>query len=117
MTNENYLDKDLILSLLSKIENTNLIDIDLNKYLKDIEIELNKIFKIINKKQLIERFIQFNPNAYEVLKSEKDLKKALSLILKSVIIYMKNYNDPLYIVAEISIVVDFLLYNGINLDL
>lgn len=117
MTNESYLDKDLILSLLSKIENIDLIETDLNKYLKDIEENLNPIFKIINKQQLIEKFVQFNPNIYKELSTEKDIRKALSLILKSVIIYMKDYNDPLYIIAEISIIIDFLLYSKINLNL
>lgn len=117
MKRENFLDKDLLLFLLDEIEKSMYNkDID-SVYL--IESQLNKIFKNINKEKLIKNYISLNPEMYKILQVRElnEFYNILPLVLQSGDSFLKETNDTLYLIAQLSILIDNLLYNKINLEL
>ena len=115
MEKENSLD-NLVSSLLSFLEKM-IYNKDRDSIVS-IDNKLNKIFKIIDKEQLITKFVQINgEDVFDRLKVN-DLEsyyKILPLIIKSGYSYIKETGDYLFLIAQLSIATDWYLYNKINL--
>lgn len=115
MEKENSLD-NLVSSLLSFLEKM-IYNKDRDSIIS-IDNKLNKIFKIIDKEQLITKFVQINgEDVFDRLKVN-DLEsyyKILPLIIKSGYSYIKETEDYLFLIAQLSIATDWYLYNKINL--
>lgn len=72
----------------------------------------------INKETLISKWIQINGEiVFKCLQSDsiETFIKVLPTIIKSALEYMSKYNDILYLFAELSISIDWTLYEAINL--
>lgn len=115
-----YLDKKLLVLLIEKLS----LFLDSNNrneaHVKDLETTLNAIIKTNNldKGQLVSKWVQISgEEAFEHLKS-KDLDeyfKIMPLIFKSSSEYLNKTNDYLYMVAELVIATDWVLYQSINM--
>lgn len=118
---EHYLDKVSFINLLEY-----LIPIVENKKRtkKDIILlneQLNKIIETNNldKQQLISKWISINSEQhFNQLKvtNLKDYFSKLGFVFKSSAMYMNKTNDPLYLLAQLSILTDWYLYRKINLN-
>lgn len=115
-----YLDKTLVVSLLEELlsfieseeKNIGLV--------QHLNTKLNSIFQEsgLDKQLLITRWIQISgQEAFDRLKVDTLDKylKVLPLILKTSAIYLNKTNDYLYLLAELSIATDWVLYQIIDL--
>lgn len=72
----------------------------------------------LNKKQLITKWIEVNgEDAFKVLKVETSelYFKVLNIILLSSIEYLNSRNDPLYFIAELSIMSDWYSFRALDI--
>lgn len=113
------LDKALFISLLEVlepiIENKDRSEKDIN----NINDKLNDIYKVIDKKQLVTKFIQIiGQETFDQLKvnSIESYFNILPKVLKSSSLYINKTGDYLYLVVQLTIITDWFLYNSINID-
>lgn len=113
------LDKNLLISLLEVLEP---IIENKKRNKKDIiriNEKLNEIYKVINKEQLITKFIQIvGQETFDLLKvtTVKSYFETLPKVLKSSSIYINETGDYLYLVVQLTIITDWYLYKSICLN-
>ena len=116
-----YLDKLSLVKLLEVMAVAVESKKKLKKNIYPIEESLNEFLKEskLSKKQLIEKWIQIaGKEAYENLcvNTVKEYYKKLAIVLQSGAIYLNKTKDPLYLIAELSILTDWYLYGKISLE-
>lgn len=116
------LDKNLVVSLLEKLLSLTVESNRDESHVKDLEKQLNNIIKEnkLNKEQLVSKWIQISgEDTFNHLKTTNldDYFKLLPAIFKSSAEYLNKTNDYLYMIAELVIATDWVLYQSINMDI
>ena len=109
---DRYLDKLSLVKLLEVMAVAVESKKKLKKNIYPIEEKLNDFIKKskLNKKQLIEKWIQLaGKDAYENLciSTVKNYYEKLAVVLQGGAIYLNKTGDPLYLIAELVILTDW----------
>lgn len=116
------LDRKLVVSLLEKLLSLTEESNRDQDHVKDLESQLNLIIKNNNldKEQLVTRWVQISgKDIFDHLKPTTldEYFKILPVIFKSSSEYLNKTGDYLYMVAELVIATDWVLYQSINMDI
>lgn len=86
----------------------------------EIRIKTDKFINKLglNKKQLVTKWIEIHgESTLKVLQVSDAVTyfKTLNLVLSSSLEYISNYNDPLYLLAQLSIMSDWYSFKALNI--
>lgn len=116
------LDKSLVVSLLEKLLSLTEEKNRDETHVKDLESCLNNIIKIshLDKEQLVSKWVQISgEDAFNRLKAPNldEYFRTLPVIFKAASEYLNKTNDYLYMIAELVIATDWVIYQSINMNI